>query len=257
MKKIIVSGKGGAGKTTIISLVLTVFLQKFKDKKVLVIDADPASNLLLSMGLALPEIQPIGELNNFIPENWDNYSKEFFTILKKKNIANIKLGDTYFDYGFLGHHMNNSCLCSYNNALNYMLRQISNTKEYDYVFLDREAGVEHINRSVYGGEEDKLIIVTWPTSEYLNVAKDINDLADMLGTTQNRLLVINNNQGIEFSKSDLENLLKSMNLENKTYITVPKLDTFDGLQKLPANKILDRLNDKQKKSIDQIVNFII
>lgn len=257
MKKIIVSGKGGSGKTTIISLVLSVFLQKFKDKKVLIIDADPASNLLLSLGLEKPDIQPIGELSNLVPEDWNKYSKDFFALSKEKNITSIKLGDAVFDYGFVGHHANNSCLCSYNNALNYMLKQLSTTKEYDYVFLDREAGVEHINRSVYGREDDKLIVVAWPTSEYLNIAKEIYELADMLGTTQNRLLVINNSQGLDFDKGDLERLLQAVKLENKSYVVIPKLNTFDGLQKLPAHKILDILSNEQRESIDQVVQFIL
>ncbi|BDQ05049.1 MAG: hypothetical protein KatS3mg084_0567 [Candidatus Dojkabacteria bacterium] len=63
-----------------------------------------------------------------------------------------------------------------------MLRHLNKTQEYDYILIDREAGVEHINRSVYGNDNDRLIVVAWPTSEYLMVAKEINDLADILGS---------------------------------------------------------------------------
>lgn len=76
MKKTIFSGKGGAGKTTIISLVIQYLLKK--NKRVLVIDADPASNLITSLGMDKPEVEPIGELNSLVPDNWDDYSEDFF-----------------------------------------------------------------------------------------------------------------------------------------------------------------------------------
>ncbi len=257
MRRIIFSGKGGAGKTTIFSLVLHFILQRFTDKRVLVIDADPAANLLQSLGIDNPDIQPIGKLDSLVPQNWDEYSDSFFNSSKTHHITTLNYDGTKFDYGFMGHHEKNSCLCSYNNALNYMLRHLNKTQEYDYVFMDREAGVEHINRSVYGNENDRLIVVAWPTSEYLMVAKEINDLADILGSTKHRLLVINNTQGINFNEEDLRDLLKSFNLDGKTYVIMPKLRTFEGLQKLQAKKIAELMDENQKQSILAILDFMI
>lgn len=254
MKKIIFSGKGGAGKTTIISLIIQDLLNK--NKKVLVIDADPTSNLVTSLGLDKPEVEPIGEHSDLIPNNWDDYSEEFFQKSMEKSIIKVASNGFEFDYGFLGHHANNSCLCSYNNALNYLLRHLNNKNTYDYVFLDREAGVEHINRSVYGGENDRLIVVAWPTSEYISVAKDIYELADMLGTTDKRLLVINNAPGLNFSETNIHELLSSLSLGKSEYVVMPKLVTFKGLQKLPAHQILKNLDEEQLKTLEKIVQFI-
>ncbi len=138
-----------------------------------------------------------------------------------------------------------------------MLRHLNKTQEYDYILIDREAGVEHINRSVYGNDNDRLIVVAWPTSEYLMVAKEIYDLADILGTTKYRLLVINNIQGINFDEEDLKDLLKSFNLDGKSYVVIPKLQTFEGLQKLHAEKIFELMDESQKQSIRSILDFVI
>jgi CO dehydrogenase maturation factor len=255
MKKVIVAGKGGAGKTTIISLVLNQFLAG-NSVKTLVIDADPSSNLLISLGLEKPEIEALGELKDLIPENWDDFNPEFFDKAKKLCIKQLSLNGKNFDYIYLGHHVNNSCLCAYNNSLNYFLRHIEKTDDYDYVIMDREAGVEHINRSVYGREEDKLIVVSWPSSEYLIVAKDIYDLADMLGTTKNRLLVINNNQGLEFSENDLQKAISEIGLPADNYLVVNKVNVFDGLRKMSAAEILSAADIKIINSINQIIEFI-
>lgn len=127
---------------------------------------------------------------------------------------------------------------------------------YDYIFLDREAGVEHINRSVYGGDNDRLIVVAWPTSEYISVAKDIYELADMLGTTDKRLLVINNAPGLNFLETDIDELLSSLSFGKSEYVVMPKIVTFKGLQKLPAHQILLSLEKEQFKTLEKIVKFI-
>lgn len=257
MKKIIVAGKGGAGKTTILSVVLVELLRSNPGKRVLVVDADPSSNLIQSLGIAKPEIEPIGELSSYMPDDWSEYKEEFFQNFRSKSLAQLSIENESIDYGYLGHHVNNSCLCAYNNALNYLLKHLEESEEYDYIFLDREAGVEHINRSVYGGKSDKLVVVSWPTSEYLAVAKDIIDLADMLGTTSERLLVVNNNQGLSFTEDDLESSLKDLGLQSTNHVVVPKMTTFKGLTKLSAQEILKSLESTQISVIDSIVEFIV
>jgi len=49
-KTIAVCGKGGVGKTSITALIVKA-LSKYKDKKILAIDADPAIGLATALGV--------------------------------------------------------------------------------------------------------------------------------------------------------------------------------------------------------------
>ena len=47
-KIITVAGKGGVGKTSICASIVRLLVEKYPDKKILAIDADPAVGLLLA-----------------------------------------------------------------------------------------------------------------------------------------------------------------------------------------------------------------
>lgn len=261
MKKIIISGKGGSGKTTILSLVVVELLRKSPELNILVIDADPSQTLSdsLDIGNSIKNLKPIGELNTLIPNDW-TYSDKFFQSLDKLVISNIKYGNIKFDYAYMGSHTKNSCMCSYNNSLNYLLKYIDKSRKYDFIMIDREAGVEHINRSVYGNKNDKLIIVSWPTSEYIQIAKQILDLANILGTTSQRFLVINNTLNVEITPEEILNYLKKIGIsENINFCLFPYLEIFDKLRKLTAHEIISKNHNSFElyESLNKIISFII
>lgn len=262
MKKVIVAGKGGSGKTTLCALLIQSIISTKQGADLLVIDADPAHNLLLRLGLQQPEdIQAIGELSNLVPDDWENYNSLMFSSLKQLCIKKICYKNSFFDYGYLGHHFNNSCMCAFNNSLNYILRHINHfsdqgdTNKYDYVLIDREAGVEHINRSVYGGKDDKLIITTWPTREYLEVTKIIVDTANMLGSTKERMIVINNLIGLNLSEKEIENMLKEyfpIVYPEINYLILPRL-RIDNVNSVID---IDQSNGSLENVISGLINFI-
>ena len=65
--KIAVSGKGGVGKTTFVATIAKVFAEN--GKKVIAIDADPVSNLAVTMGIKnVSEIVPISQMKDLIKE---------------------------------------------------------------------------------------------------------------------------------------------------------------------------------------------
>lgn len=260
MQKIIFSGKGGAGKTTITSLFVTQLIKTYPNIKLLLIDADPSHNLSISLGISEQvNSKPIGELENFLPSNWDNQEQKIFDLFEKDCITKIKYLDNYIDYAFMGDHTRNSCMCSYNNALNYILKYINQIYSYDLVLIDREAGVEHINRSVYGDKNDKLIILTWPTSEYIQVAKQILDLADILGTTSKRLLIINNSQNINFTEEEISIFLKELKLDSINRIIFPYINIFKKFKKLTSTEILEinKNNQELQNALNQLISFAI
>ena len=77
--KIAVSGKGGVGKTTFVATLAKVFAEN--GKKVIAIDADPVSNLAVTMGIKnVSEIVPISQMKDLIKERTgasDEYGKFF------------------------------------------------------------------------------------------------------------------------------------------------------------------------------------
>ena len=50
-KIIAVAGKGGVGKTSISATIVKILVEKFPDKKILAIDADPAVGLSTALGI--------------------------------------------------------------------------------------------------------------------------------------------------------------------------------------------------------------
>lgn len=254
--KIIFAGKGGSGKTTVVGLFLLHLLKTEPNAKVLVIDADPSANLSLTLNIDTDGLESIGSYDKVLQQQ-KAYSIDLDipillnNIVKEVNIANYKV-----DYSYMGHHERNSCLCSYNGGLNSLLKRKEILDKYDFIILDREAGVEHINRSVYGTENDSLIIVTWPTNEYLQIASDINKLADMLGTTKKRVLVINNSQDLVFSEQEIESALASNRLDSLSRVHIPKLNIFSGIKKKSTEELYSNLDNNTLKTLDILVNLI-
>lgn len=50
-KIIAVAGKGGVGKTSLSAVIVKLLVEKFPDKKILAIDADPAIGLSTALGV--------------------------------------------------------------------------------------------------------------------------------------------------------------------------------------------------------------
>lgn len=79
--KIAVSGKGGSGKTTIAgTLARTLARQGYR---VLAIDADPAPNLAITLGIPREEVQSISSIPRDLLERRTNLEGETVLILKK------------------------------------------------------------------------------------------------------------------------------------------------------------------------------
>jgi CO dehydrogenase maturation factor len=75
MRKIIATGKGGAGKTTIVATLSRLLaMQGFR---VLVIDTDPSMNLAMSLGVPFSMIRTLAEDKQEIKEQL--YDEEYDT----------------------------------------------------------------------------------------------------------------------------------------------------------------------------------
>lgn len=170
-----VAGKGGAGKTTLAGLIAQLLVER-GDGPVLAIDADPNTNFHQVLGLRLE--QTIGELRED-------------TIKKIKDLPPGISKDQYLQYGLqqclvesngidllaMGRGEGPFCYCAINHVLRRYMDLLS--KNYKYVVLDNEAGLEHLSRRITQ-DIDVLLMVSdgYPVS--LQAAERINKLADEL-----------------------------------------------------------------------------
>ncbi len=175
--KIAVSGKGGAGKTSIASCLARIFDKK--NFSVIAVDADPSMNLNLALGMKRPT--PIAELKDLIKERTslgggfyrlnpkvDDIPEKYST--KKGNIKLIVMG-TVKDAGA-------GCVCPENTFLRALLRHLT-LKRKEVLILDTEAGLEHFGRGL-AKNFDFMIVVVEPSYKSIETANRIYELSKQL-----------------------------------------------------------------------------
>lgn len=185
--KIAVSGKGGAGKTTLAGVMARIL--GGRGKKVIAIDADPDSNLASALGIddgTLTKVKPLAEMEEFIAERTGAKKGQygaFFQLnprvddiperfsLQKDGVKLIVLGNIPRGGG--------GCFCAENALLRSLLSHVMIERD-DYVIVDLEAGLEHMGR---GTTEhiDALVVVVEPGRRSFQTARQVRKLADDIG----------------------------------------------------------------------------
>ena len=173
-KRIAVCGKGGVGKTTIVCGIINYLIEKGLTP-ILIVDADPNSNLAENLGLkydlTIADIRE--ELRTAqIPQS---FSKAEYVNMKLQE-ALVEYKD--FDLLIMGRPEGRECYCYVNELLRTFLSNLS--KNYKYVVVDTEAGMEHFSRRTTDNI-DTLIVVTTPTKVSFDTTKKILDLIPKLG----------------------------------------------------------------------------
>ena len=184
---IAVAGKGGSGKTSIASLVIR-YLKKNGAGPILAVDADPNANLGESLGLSIK--QTVGSM-------LDNFQRD------KINIPPGMTKDTYLDYKLneviveskgldlvtMGRGECPECYC----YPNLMLRKFADNlaKNYAYVIMDNEAGMEHLSRRTTQNI-DEFLIISNHSVKGVRTAARIRDLVSELKLVVKRQSVIIN-----------------------------------------------------------------
>lgn len=194
--KILVSGKGGVGKTTIAAaLSLTLSSNGYR---VLVVDADSVPNIGQSLGLAKhEEIIPISKNESLIEERTGARPGEgwgiFFSLTPQVDDLvdkyAVKINDK-LKLLVLGSidASKEGCLCPA-IALGKALLLRLFTRKDEIIVVDSEAGAEVFGRGL-AERFDLNLTVAEPTVKSLKIAKKLVDLAKELNVVNN-IVVLN------------------------------------------------------------------
>lgn len=183
---IAIAGKGGTGKTTLAALIVRVIKEK-KLGSILAVDADPNSNLAEALGVEVK--QTIGKILDALaghPEHIpQGMPKDRFIEYQVQTAIEEAEG---FDVLTMGRPEGPGCYCYVNNVLRNILGKL--IKDYEYIVIDNEAGLEHLSRRTTGAA-DALVVISDATPQGLRAAKRISDLAKELDIkTKKNLLII-------------------------------------------------------------------
>jgi len=182
---IAISGKGGTGKTTISSLLIRSFIES-GEIPVLAVDADPNANLHEALGIQVHET--LGSMREeaftrHIPPGMNRHDYVRF------RFRQALVESEGFDLVAMGRPEGTGCYCFANDLLSECMVQLE--RDYRFVVIDTEAGMEHISRGTIG-TPDILLIVSDPGARGLRTVARIREIATQLGLEPARIHVVFN-----------------------------------------------------------------
>ena len=153
---IAVAGKGGVGKTTTCGMIIDYLCSKGKGP-LLVVDADANSTLNEVLGVEIDttlgtirEEMAQAEMKGTIPAGMTKAEYAEF----KFNSALVEEDD--FDMLVMGRTQGKGCYCYVNGVLKTQVDKYA--KNYRYVVMDNEAGLEHVARGTLPHVDTMLLI---------------------------------------------------------------------------------------------------
>ena len=172
---IAVAGKGGVGKTTTCGMMIDSLCKSGKGP-LLVVDADANSNLNEVLGVdvdttlgQIREEMAQAELKGTIPAGMTKADYADF----KFNSAIVEEDD--YDMLVMGRTQGKGCYCFVNGVLKTQVDKYA--KNYKYVVMDNEAGLEHVARGTLPHVDTMLLISDCSRRGIQAVAR----IAEMIG----------------------------------------------------------------------------
>ncbi len=175
--KILVCGKGGCGKSTVVALLAKEMA--LRKNRVLVIDSDE-SNIGLHSRLGMKK--PEDFMNYFggkkllfaktkeMQNKWtlDDLPRDY--LAAKENIQLLSMGKIY--------QFGEGCACPI-NALSSKFLKVLALGDKEFLIADTDAGIEHFGRGVENGVDILLVIID-PSRESILLAQKISELGQQV-----------------------------------------------------------------------------
>jgi CO dehydrogenase maturation factor len=213
MIKIIATGKGGAGKTTVIASLSRLLADQ--GSRVLAVDTDPSMNLAMSLGIPFSTIKMLAEDKGSIRDRLimddpdddgvhehhedadiDGIMKKY-EVLAQNGVRVLVMGT--IPYGGAG------CICSSVSLVKLLIEQISaRTDRHDYIIVDSQAGSEILGRG-FAVDYDYNLVITEAFPKSMAVAKHVMQLANDLNIKKQVVIVnkVKDRYEIDLVSSDL------------------------------------------------------
>jgi CO dehydrogenase maturation factor len=142
------AGKGGTGKTTLCGLFLDHLVKGGKGP-ILAVDADANSNLNEVVGVEKPVT--LGDIREEIAKAEMQEKNPIPPSMSKQEYADFRFNSALaeepdYDMLVMGRTQGKGCYCYVNDVLRELLRKYY--KNYNYLVVDNEAGLEHISRGI-------------------------------------------------------------------------------------------------------------
>ncbi len=183
--KIAVTGKGGVGKTTLASLIISHFASA--GKRVIAVDADPDANLAQALGFSdVDKIVPVSGMESLIEERTGAKPGKSGSIFKLNPMVDdlpekisLKKGNIYLMVMGTVRKGGSGCICPESTLLKSLITHLVLFQD-EIVVMDMEAGIEHLGRGTASGV-DLLIVVVEPGMRSIGTAGAIKSLSADLG----------------------------------------------------------------------------
>ena len=246
--KIAVAGKGGSGKTSIVSLVIRYLLNNGSGP-VLAVDADSNANLGESLGLSVG--QTVGTM-------LDEFQREKISIppgMTKESYLEYRLNEVIveskkLDLITMGRGEGPECYCYPNLILRKFTENLAGN--YAFVVMDNEAGMEHLSRRTTQNIDELLLVSNHSVKGVRTLAR-IKELVDELKLVVKRQSVIINMvpDGID---PQVEEEMTRLGLQPAAIIP---LDAPVGEFDMAMNPLLDLPECRATEAVDTLLDGLL
>lgn len=156
---IALAGKGGVGKTTICGMLIE-YLSEKKNGPILAVDADANSNLNEVLGVEVETT--LGEIRETMARAETSSANPIPAGMTKADYAEMMFGDALtegddYDLLVMGRTQGKGCYCYVNGILTTQVAKYA--KNYRYIVVDNEAGLEHLSRGILP-QVDTILLVS-------------------------------------------------------------------------------------------------
>lgn len=182
---IAMAGKGGTGKTTVAGMLLRYLLEHGKTP-VLAVDADANSNFNEVLGVDVEHT--VGEAREEMKRGGG------LVDITKNQLIEMRINQCLveadgFDLIVMGLPEGSGCYCAANNLIAHYLEVLN--KNYPYIVMDNEAGMEHLSR-LTTKNVDRLLLVSDPSWRGIQAAGRLQELARQLNIVAGKAALIVN-----------------------------------------------------------------